>query len=229
MFSDQINQEAIRLWERQFPKDADVWMPAVYPMLREGSILFVGLNPSFSDRGFSTFLADSPYANLKPREFYHWRNRTVFDLPTAIGIEKLAKERYAFFAKFKEIANKLNAHWEHVDLFFYRQTEQKKFIELVESKEKPNKFADSQLELSTMLITSAEPKIIVVANAYAAKIFHERFDARFDEKSGYHRIQSHGRAIPVFLTSMLTGQRALDRFSYQRLRWHIEHVYQTEC
>ena len=31
-------------------------------------------------------------------------------------------------------------------------------------------------------------------------------------------------SLITFFTSMLTGQRALDRYSYQRLKWHIKEV-----
>jgi hypothetical protein len=30
--------------------------------------------------------------------------------------------------------------------------------------------------------------------------------------------------IPIFFTSMLTGQRALDKGSYARLIWHIKYA-----
>ena len=41
---------------------------------------------------------------------------------------------------------------------------------------------------------------------------------------GCHIGNIDGRSVPIFLVSMLSGQRALDVYSYQRLKWHIKRV-----
>lgn len=52
----------------------------------------------------------------------------------------------------------------------------------------------------------------------------------FDDKIGTHRITGNKefetvlKGTPVFFTSMLTGQRALDNGSFERLGWHINKV-----
>ena len=52
------------------------------------------------------------------------------------------------------------------------------------------------------------------------------FDFVFDEKLGTHKIVNNSDLdnTPVFFTSMLTGQRALDKGSFERLNWHINFV-----
>jgi hypothetical protein len=52
------------------------------------------------------------------------------------------------------------------------------------------------------------------------------FDFEFDENLGTHKIVNNSELenVPVFFTSMLSGQRALDNGSYQRLIWHIKYV-----
>ena len=200
-------------------------MPLVYPPLQEESILFIGLNPSFSDKGFRTILADTPYASISPREFFHWRNRSKFDMTTAIAIEKSAKKKYRFFAKFRDISDYVEVPWEHIDLFFYRQTSQNKFRPIVLKKDGINEFGGKQLVLSKTLIEAVRPQIIVVANALAAQIFQKEFDPKFDEELGCHVAALNEQFVPVFLASMLTGQRAMDTYSYQRLKWHIRHVH----
>lgn len=225
MITEEINRRVIALWEDEYPNSKDVWMPLVYPPLQEESLLFIGLNPSFSDRGFRTILADTPYTNVSPRKFFHWRNRSKFDIATAIAIESVAKKKYRFFAKFRDISDYMEVPWEHIDLFFYRQTSQKEFKPIVLQKDRVNEFGGKQLELSKSLIEAARPQIIVVANALAAQVFQKEFDPKFDEELGCHVMALNEQSVPVFLASMLTGQRAMDTYSYQRLKWHIRHVY----
>jgi len=49
------------------------------------------------------------------------------------------------------------------------------------------------------------------------------FGFEFDDEIGTYRIIKNDKLkhTPVFFTSMLTGQRALDLGSYERLIWHI--------
>lgn len=227
MITEKVNRKVEALWEDQFPDSADVWMPLVYPPLQEDSILFIGLNPSFSERGFRTILGDTPYANTLPREFFHWRNRSKFDMATAIAIESIAKKKYRFFGKFRELSEYVEVPWEHIDLFFYRQTSQNRFKPIVfKDDHRLNKFGSEQLELSKTLIEAVKPQIIVVANALAARIFQKEYNPKFDEEIGCHVVALNKKSVPVFLASMLTGQRAMDNYSYQRLKWHIRHVYE---
>ena len=91
-----------------------------------------------------------------------------------------------------------------------------------------NTFGQKQLELSTELIAYADPKMIVVANALASRLFKDTYSAEFDNVHGYYAIELNGRSVPVFLASMLTGQRAMDNFSYERLKWHIKKAFQEQ-
>lgn len=44
----------------------------------------------------------------------------------------------------------------------------------------------------------------------------------FDQEHGYHITRFTGKPVPTFLGSMLDGQRAMDRYSRQRLQRHIK-------
>lgn len=228
MIHEEINYEAIALWEATYADDEDVWMPSIYSPLKEKSILFIGLNPSFSDRGFSTILAKSAYPNISPREFYDWKNRSKFNLVIAIEIEKIAKDIYSYFKKFKDIAGDLNLEWEHIDLFFYRETNQGQLKKVILNKDGMNEFGRKQLELSKKLLEAIKPKIIVVVNAFASNVFYNEYNLKrnFDEELGCHVTDLNGQSVPVFLASMLTGQRAMDNYSFERLKWHIKQVYE---
>jgi hypothetical protein len=52
------------------------------------------------------------------------------------------------------------------------------------------------------------------------------YEFEFDEKLGTDRIITKGDlfGIPIFFSSMLSGQRALDTGSEKRLIWHIKRV-----
>lgn len=218
-----INQKILDLWQQTFKPEDDVLLPLLYPSLKEDVILFVGLNPSFSQRGYNSLLRGTAFSHLDPLTFYHWRNRKSFDLDTELAIGQIGKNNYPYFKKFKDIAAYANLEWEHVDLFFYRETSQTQFKKRIYDGKRLTNFGEKQLELSKMLILEAKPRVIVVANAFASSLFQKQFpDVVFDEKYGYHRTLLGGRSVPIFFASMLTGQRAMDIYSYQRLRWHIK-------
>jgi hypothetical protein len=146
-------------------------------------------------------------------------------LQLAKEFEKLSKEKGLFFDKFREIAKDADIDWEHVDLFFNRKTHQKEFLAYIYKNKESielTEIGQCQLELSKNLICEINPITIVVANATASKIFEKEFDATFNDNVGYHEIELNNQKIPVFLCSMLTGQRALDNYSFTYLKWHIK-------
>jgi hypothetical protein len=216
---NQINRTVLELWQDEFSSDEDVFMPLIYPAIEKGKLLFIGLNPSFSQKGFRSILKDSPYSYIKPNNYYHWHNRKEFDPEIAKEIEKLAKRNHSYFNNFWKISDSVKMEWEHIDLFFYRQTKQKDFITRIYTDKVLNSFGKNQLNLSKKLITEANPKVIVVANAHASKMINDEFNATFNEDTGYHNIHLNGKSIPLFLTSMFTY---MDTFSRKRLIWHIK-------
>jgi len=222
--STKINKEAVELWQNYFDANADVWMPLIYPPLVERCLVFVGLNPSFSKRGFSRILKDTIYEDINPEEFYHWRNMSVFDWDKALDIEIIAKMKYSYFRKFSEIAKDVEEDWEHIDLFLYRETNQSRFKSMIMDGNILTQFGMDQIELAKKLLEELKPIAIIVANAFASTLVVDHFFIIYDENLGCHILRQNDRNVPIFLSSMLTGQRALDRFSYQRLRWHIKKV-----
>lgn len=218
-----INQKALDLWEQTFKPEEDVLLPLFYPCLKEDAILFVGLNPSFSQKGYNSLLRGTAFSHINSLTFYHWRNRENFDLDIELTIGQVSKSNYPYFKKFIDFAAYVNLEWEHVDLFFYRETSQTQFKRRIYDGKHLTTFGEKQLELSRTLILEAKPRVIVVANAFASSLFQRQFlGVEFDEKHGYHRTLLESRSVPTFFASMLTGQRAMDVYSYQRLRWHIK-------
>jgi hypothetical protein len=223
--TDEINLAALNIWERKFTKTDDVYMPQVYGKIHKHSLLFIGLNPSFSTNGFRQIFRNTKFAALNPNDFFHWRNKANYSIETAKEIEQLAREKYPHYRKFKELSLEISLEWECIDLFFYRETKQNLFKPKIYFQNRLNDFGKQQIDLSKRLVNEVEPKIIVVANAFASDLFIKEFGSKYDEKLGYHFTKiNNGEIIPTFLASMFTGQRAMDVYSYQRLRWQIKNA-----
>jgi hypothetical protein len=222
--ADWVNHEILNLWRNKFKEDKSALMPLIYSEIKTSVLLFVSLNPSFTTRGFKKLLENSPYSTEDVKDaLNNWQ--TSKSLPIVKEFEKLSKANGSFFNKFREIAKCANIDWEHIDLFFNRRTHQKEFLpyiyknnDLVEL----TKIGQCQLELSKNLICEINPITIVVANATASKIFKKEFDATFNDNLGHHEIELNNQKIPVFLCSMLTGQRAMDNYSVIYLQWQIK-------
>ena len=230
----QINQEIFNIWERHCTRSDDILVPLIYPpTLKKGGLLFIGMNPSFRKNGRESFrklISETKYQNINPTEFFRWSNHTNFDLEMRSEIERLVWIRIhsnpsSYFKKFIEIAKSVKLNWAHIDLLFWRETSQKKVKERFfhrHKPEEPNAFAADQLMLSDELIRIVDPKLIVIPNAFASHIMKNRLNLHFCDELGCHIGNIDGRSIPFFLGSMLSGQRALDVYSYQRLKWHIK-------
>lgn len=230
---DNLKQNLLDLWRSHYQDDNNALMPLFYGSLKQHALLFVGLNPSFSEKGFIQLFQDTEFAGLNPNEFYAWKNRKNFDFEKAIKIEMLAREKYdRYFKPIKEIAQYVGLEWEHIDLFFERVTEQHQLNERIFEDRRGavlTEFAEEQLKLSLKLIEDVEAKIIVVINAGASKILRDKWSESlfFDDRLGTYLVQLNERRVPVFFSSMLTGQRALDKGSFERLKWHVRMVMES--
>lgn len=230
---DNLKQNLLDLWRSHYQDDNNALMPLFYGSLKQHALLFVGLNPSFSEKGFIQLFQDTEFAGLNPIEFYAWKNRKNFDFEKAIKIEMLAREKYdRYFKPIKEIAQYVGLEWEHIDLFFERVTDQNHLNERIFKDRRRSvltEFAEEQLKLSLKLIEDVEPKVIVVINVEASKILQEKWKGWlwFDEKIGTYLVQLNGHRVPVFFSSMLSGQRALDKGSFERLKWHVRMVMES--
>lgn len=217
-----INQEIIKVWKEE---NISKLVPQFYGNIQTGCLLIIGLNPSFSEKGYKTILSGTGYEgilkNLEIRFSFKEFEKTKdikSEIKKFIAIEKMSKDKYSYYTKFSKLAKSIDLEWEHIDLFFIRDTKQKS-LEQQYNKEKRSLL--KQLKLSYELIRLSQPKIIVVANAFASKIFQKNHNLKWDNKLGTYL---YNNTVPVFLTSMLTGQRSLDTGSFERLKWHLKYV-----
>lgn len=216
----EYKEELDAIWQKYIDVDDVVERGyGVHESIIKDSILFIGINPSYSKK-----------YNITDKD------------PYFINLNQEAKTRpeggvYHYFKKFVDITNYLNEtrgldlKWSHWDLLFYRETAQKHIGKIAKT-ERGQEFLKAQLNLSKRIIASSEPKIIVVANARARHLmknkksrFYMGYKFEFDEQIGTYRIiDSTLNNVPIFFTSPLSGQRTLDNGSYERLKWHIGFV-----
>lgn len=228
---NDINQRILKLWQTTSREYLNGLMPFLIDKLEHNRVTFIGFNPSFSVEGFSTYLQKTDaFCDINVREFYAFPPSASFNLKVSLKIEQQMKKEYPYFDPFDYLLEGTGEEWEYLDLFYVRETSQEKLKQEIFSKDgKLNDFAQEQLEITKDIIEEIQPKVIVVVNALASRIFKgEEFEtpfiAQFNEQVGCYFAEIGGRTIPAFLSSMLSGQRALDIFSKERLRWHLQKV-----
>jgi|SRR3989344_2041974 len=211
---DKFNSDISKIWKRykDREKDGTKRHPLTFPKLKKNKLLFVGINPSFSE---------------KSEEEYKFSNNN-FSIKKDIKKEEKARNEYSYYKKFKQISRKIfgnEMEWEHIDLFFIREKSQNDLKRIIYPKNgKFNDFGREQLNLSLNKIKELEPKIIVVANALASNIIKKEWNIKdndFNKELGFHKVEINDKKIAIFFSGMLSGQRALDKGSFERLIWHI--------
>jgi hypothetical protein len=217
---DDHNSALLELWTNEYPSPLAARLPLFRSALKPNCLLFIGINPSFSERGAKTFHANTTLDLAKDFQF---PPVGPIDLDEHLALEREAYAKHPYFARFREIATILELDWDHLDLLSIRETNQAAVRRAIEDKNgNLIPFAEAQLALVEGHLLNSSPVAIVVANAFASRLLEKRLQPTFDVETGCHRLTLSNRSVPVFLSSMLTGQRALDTFSYQRLIWHLQ-------
>ena len=192
--------------------------------IKKNAILFIGINPSFTKKAIIE-------KHNREIEFYP----EIDDKKTDIQ----------YFEKFKEVARYCDEKWTHLDLLFIRETNQKVIAKMIRTK-KGIDFVSKQLDVSFEAIKKSNPKIIIVANSLASEFFGKKkkihhsiegkiwkgfnldFDNDFDNKIGTYRISLNDKQVPIIFSGMLSGQRALDIGSLERLMWQINMILKKQ-
>lgn len=212
---NQYNNIVINIWENLSEANKSLPGMHLFPMQRPDfivnpDILFVGMNPSFS----KTLQKNDVAAQ------YLWQaNPDRAQIDNLIALENEAHEDYLiYFGALRRFAQSANANsFEHLDLLPIRHTNQKEvFARHWDSNREPNEIVKQSIDLFKSTVIELSPKTIVVANAGAARIIIKALQLdSYDEKRKYR--WNELKETPFFLSSMLSGQRALDEFSRDRL------------
>jgi len=226
-------KDVLAIWEK-FKKHDIFKSPEFeyrkYPILPEivdeNSLLFIGINPSLKKGSVVP-------ENEKPIGFYPKQ------------LNKKDKD-IQYFEKMKNVAEYCGTDWTHLDLFFIRETKQ----ELIKNLSYNSiEFLNAQLKISFEIIKRARPKLIIVSNALASEFFgkkketeHRTLDkiwkgidlyfenniwgkeTTFNSEIGTYQIEIENNLVPIIFSGMLSGQRALDIGSFERLKWQAKMI-----
>ena len=125
MENNSINKKILNIWE-DYPDESGKYHPILYPDFNKDGILFIGSNPSFSKKGFKKILDKTKDQNINIEKKLDRNNRDDGIFNFLIQIEKRANKIYNYFAKFREISESINLPYQHIDLFYFRKTNQRK-------------------------------------------------------------------------------------------------------
>lgn len=228
------NRKIIEIWRSHISSNSwpepllRLW-PLQYHPMEPGKLLFVGLNPSHDQRH------DNLYSiNIEP------------------GAEPLSKQQGAVVLrrdkesmglhggklhKYFSLFSQFEPEWNHIDLFAIRHTKQDDVVSalrLNEDAEFSSSFVREQLELAFDLMIALRPPVVVVVNAFGSTIVKRhllRQEPSFamDDETGFYWATLNGRRVPFFFSGMLTGQRAIDTHSRERLIWHVRRALATQA
>ena len=181
-------------------------------------ILFLGINPAEGvDTETDTFYTKEDIETGKT-DYY----KPFFD------IQKELEETYFPSRKIT---------WTHFDIFPFKKTKQSFITDKLLKTQKRRQFLHLLASIAKERIIDIQPKIIVVSNALVRTFMGKDrsitpsgeevgvwmdFKFQFDINKGTDLILSPDilKQTPVLFTSMLSGQRALDKGSRERLVWH---------
>lgn len=184
-------------------------------------VLFIGINPAYrEDRPVSKQAYTKP-AN-KPGYFRPFHK-----------MEEDFKTNYK-----REIS------WSHLDLLAIRETQQSYVDNFLFKSKVGVDFIMEQLAVAKEIIAHLKPKVIVASNVLARELLGRNkkvladgravgvwmdYQFEFDQALGTDKVITEDslNGTPVFFTAMLSGQKALDRGTFQRLVWHIDSVLNT--
>jgi len=220
--AQNFNVQILKLWDNHFEQSNSVLAPLLYGDFNTNCILFIGLNPSFSLNGFKKITRGTEFEGIDVKSYFSFVNVRKH-MNEIIKIEQLARQKYPYFNQIKAISDFLELPWEHLDLFQERLTNQSKFVHKYLKRGELLPLANDQFKLAWNTISVLKPCIIVVINACASKIIRDKSkkELQYHQSQGFHTIELDDRTVPIFFSGMLSGQRALDIGSYERLKWHI--------
>jgi hypothetical protein len=184
-----INIEVMMLFKK-CQESPEAIIPMLYDKLAcQPAILFIGLNPSFDECGirkvWNKHSGKAPTSLIDVIRMYTLKNdRSEKDLEQIIRTQRLAKEHYGKYFNplkiFAEQENRLTLwdpeeepkgatqFWEHIDLFFERETKPDK-LEAIDGHTLRD-FGTAQLRLTEKLIHAICPQNIIVVNRTASEI-----------------------------------------------------------
>ncbi len=223
----EINDKIKKLFDytsdyTSFPKN-ELLVPWFYnPDMfdKNAEILFVWMNPAWYLKDF--YLRSKRYKHI---------NKTGIRKDIESESYKWEEKPYIYYKSLIDLFPGTNGiyNWNHIDLFQFRGTQQWKVTKAINNHKK---FFDAQYKITRKLINILKPKIIVVISAEASKFLKEKwYWNKYKEiwKKWYWD-PSEGvfeERCPVLFTWMLSWQRALDVWTRDMLKYHIDKILKS--
>lgn len=210
--------------------------------LPKDGILFLGMNPSYSNGNESYINQDEGTYGAT------YKLRDIKDVSLGLHENELINKKYwkpivdaavriiqENTLKKEDIERELE--FCHHDLFFVRETNQKKVLSL-RAKANCRSFFAEQLKYTINLIEAAAPKIIIVINAGAGNLIRDELRTDFfglkpatkndvgswNEDCGVDIIKIGGREVPIIFTGMLSSTGRINKGTETTLFWNIRHI-----
>jgi len=230
MDAETVNKKYLSLWKEFFQKnDLTKHWPILYGDFASNPLLFVGMNPSFSEIKTEEMKQTLVWEDTDPTE----EKKKIIQRQHLEAIGRGKSDPYQYFRPIIDIAETVGygEKWEHLDLFVARDKNQKRFSEKLgislNDKYVKSEFGQKQVEIAFDIMNEIKPVAIVIVNAFACNIIRNnqkfpQISNREFEKYGYHHVILNNIKTPIFFSGMLSGQRALDNGSKERLKWHIK-------
>lgn len=233
---DYCTRTALQIWrdhaEQHAGKPGASLMPLLLGDYQVGAdLLIVGMNPSFSEDPVEGILRKSGVPESDVSSFFAWDPtldmEAMQDRVAKLGqFEAVARAEYKrYFGPLDDFARNIGAAPPaHIDMFLMRHTSQKDFQNAYgktfdELKLVP--FALKQFELFSFTLKAMLPKVVVIANAAASDVAVKGLPLTH-WKDGRSYRWNELPDVPFFLSGMLSGQRALDRYSRNRLALDVK-------
>ena len=221
----KINKTIYELFNPYHGKELMPWFYADEQFIEWAPILFVWMNPAWDLWKIQKWwITDKQIWEIlkNHNSAINWNQEKEWKL-------------YKYYKAFEDLVptkEKSKRQWNAIDLFVDRSTNQK-ILENYVFSEEWSEFYKKQYETVFLpLIRHLEPKIIVIANAAASRYITNRWiwdEAYFSISDSWYWeipdfINTNKKSIPTIFTSMLSWQRALDKWSRAMLLWNINRL-----
>lgn len=220
-----LNQELEAIWNAHRSESGSL-APLYFSKKNRSSLLCIGMNPSHD---FEWFRIKFGWNKSRVQQIFSWSGNNCENRALQECADRGALQNHQYFARPKKLATFVGLELAHVDLFPVRKTQQKVVRKLVYAAGKKEnavftEFAKKCIALLRKALQYYRPIAIVVINAEAGDVLRRSWTqeiSAFDSRAGHHWLQIENEKIPLFFSGMLSGQRALDNGSFERLKWHV--------
>lgn len=232
-----IHHRLIDSWKQQAHTSL---VPMIYPEFKQGSLLFIGINPSLGERDIVNVLKGTEFEQTVPdrasvKPYFTFRPERIHDqLADWQMIQVYHRQKLRYFQRHRELAAAVGMPWEQLDLFQLRESAQVNLVTLLKEN-RTDEFFTEQLTIFYDLLTLMAPKVIVIVNGKTGDLLKKRWlIEQADEpilqatsQDDVFQLNIRGQQIPVIFSVHLQYKPVDER---TRINQHLvdrikEHSY----